>query len=885
MLRIIPNKSPSGASSYFSTADYYSESQELVGRWRGEGARLLGLSGDVDKASWDALCNNLDPRTGQALTLRTKGNRIVGYDFNFHVPKSVSLIYGLTRDERILAAFEDAVGRTMLDIEAEMETRVRKEGRQENRTVGNMVWGEHIHFTARPVDGVPDPHLHAHCFGFNAVWDPEERVWKAGQFRELKRNAPYFEAVFHARLSNSLADAGYAIERTAKGWEISGLKKTTLTKYSRRTGLIEERAERDGITDATEKDTLGAKTRKGKKTARPFSEEELRAEWASRLTDEEQADVSAVVTGARPIERILSERSAEAAVTYAVAHCFERRSAVPERSLIATALRHGVGQVTPGMIERELTRQGVIVGELNGQRMATMPKVLEEEERITAFARAGRGTCAPLGDAARQCSRDWLNADQKRAVAHVLSSRDKVIVIRGAAGVGKTSLMQEAAEAIREGGRGVFAFAPSAGASRGVLRDEGFETADTVARLLKDERLHAQLRGQVMWIDEAGMLGTKAMTEIFDLAERLGARVVLSGDRRQHASVERGTPLRLLETEAGIVPAEVREILRQKGAYKQAVGALSEGRTAEGFAVLDELGWVREVGEDERYARLAADYMTALKQKKSALIVSPTHAEKDRITTELRAKLWAKKKLRGDEHAFTVLENTHLTEAERADPVNLAPGQVIQFVQNAPGHLKGKRIAVSGPESMPKAPADRFQLYETATLRLAAGDIIRITQNGTTADKKHDLNNGMLYQIRGFTDRGDIVLVNGWTVARDFGHLDYGYAVTSHASQGRTVDRVFIAQSSVSFPASSREQFYVSASRAREQVVVYTDDKAALLEAVSSSDPRVSAMELAGDEVRQRLRMMREQGERDERAARFIAEWNGRAQEAVSYER
>ena len=82
------------------------------------------------------------------------------------MPKSVSLLYAMTRDERILDAFRDSVDATMQDIEAEMATRVRKGGKNEERKTGNMVWGEFIHFTSRPVDGVPDPHLHAHCFVF-----------------------------------------------------------------------------------------------------------------------------------------------------------------------------------------------------------------------------------------------------------------------------------------------------------------------------------------------------------------------------------------------------------------------------------------------------------------------------------------------------------------------------------------------------------------------------------------------------------------------------------------------------------------------------------------------------------------------------------------------
>ena len=266
MLRVIASRN---AKEYFkeslSKEDYYTEGQEIRGEWQGIGAQKLGLSGPVNPEAFEALCENKKPGTDQRLTQRNKGNRIVGYDFNFHCPKSVSVVYEFTKDERILDAFKDSVNQTMREIETESKTRVRQNGANENRTTGNMVWAEFVHFTARPVNGVPDPHLHAHCYAFNTTWDETEKKWKAGQFRDLKADAPYFEAAFHARFARQLADMGYGIERTAKGWELAGVPQRVLGEFSQRTVQVEQKAKELGITSAKEKDGLAALTRERKK--------------------------------------------------------------------------------------------------------------------------------------------------------------------------------------------------------------------------------------------------------------------------------------------------------------------------------------------------------------------------------------------------------------------------------------------------------------------------------------------------------------------------------------------------------------------------------------------------------------------------------------------
>lgn len=74
------------------------------------------------------------------------------------------------------------------------------------------------------------------------------------------------------------------------------------------------------------------------------------------------------------------------------------------------------------------------------------------------------------------------------------------------------------------------------------------------------------------------------------------------------------------------MPAEVREIQRQKGNYKEAVKLLSNGHTAEGFNRLDDLGWIKDVPEAEHYRQLAADYVESVEAGKSALVVSPRYS-------------------------------------------------------------------------------------------------------------------------------------------------------------------------------------------------------------------------------------------------------------------
>jgi conjugative relaxase-like TrwC/TraI family protein len=907
MLRFRPLADAKAALSYYGKSDggYYLDGSDLRREVGGKLAEMLGLSPTPDFQQFERLLNGLHPKSGEQLTAKLVDHRLAGWDVTASVPKGVT-IAAERGDRRVSAAIWEAGREAMADLEQNITTRERAGGRYGDRVTGNMAWFGFEHPETRPAkeDGMPDPDRHIHFVIVNATYDAAEGKVKAIKFRPIMDDRKFFDRCFDHRLASKLTDLGYEIEtkRKADGkyftWDIKGIPASLVKKNSRRTSEVEAIAEKLGIESPVSKDKLGATSRLLKRDDMTLAD--YRAYWDSRVTPEEARAVDATIQAAllgqnrKPVEGI------EKGVAYALDHHFERKSVVRVKDISITAMERSMGAGTLEQVLAVAARQGLLVQ--SGE--STTRQVLAEEGRVIGFARDGRGTCRPMGDTVRAgvpaegyaSDLGWLpsakgphtseraaapsgnpatvsangqalsatanlSPEQATIARHVWNSTDRVILIRGAAGTGKTHTMKATIAGLD---RHAVVLAPSADASRGVLRSEGFTNADTVARFLIDEKYQEQARDGVIWVDEAGLLGIRQVREMFDAAERLNARVVLQGDRKQHGSVERGATLRVLEEFAGLPVAELKDIRRQKGRYKDAVASLSRGEMTDGYDRLDALGWVQEVASN---APLVDDYLAGLDANKSMLVVAPTHAEGGEITAEIRERLKERGRIAAEGRKLDVLVPLQWTEAERADLERYEGSEVMVFHRNSGTFKAGDRKNWKDWKPGDRfAKAKHFQVYAPASIEVAAGDRVRITGNGVTKDKKHKLNNGSIYRVDGFTKDGDLVLDNGWVVGKDYGHIAHGYVTTSHASQGKTVDRVLIAMGSESLPAINAEQFYVSVSRGRERATIYSDlPGEELRAAVQKADPRKSATELVRPQVvqpkppsRDRLRRLAE---------------------------
>jgi len=406
-----------------------------------------------------------------------------------------------------------------------------------------------------------------------------------------------------------------------------------------------------------------------------------------------------------------------------------------------------------------------------------------------------------------------------------------------------------------------------------------------------------------LWVDEAGMISSRSMQRLFAVARAQECRIILSGDYRQHASVEAGDSFRLLEAEAGVRLAELRKIRRQKDPqYRKAVEEISRGTASgaqKGFDRLGRMGAIIEATGDDRHRLLVADYLAAVADDKSALIIAPTRAEGDRLTGELRQALKERAEL-GQEREFTVRRPTYWTDAQKRDARNYEPGMVVEFHQATSGvrrRANGKRettggfergaraVVMQGGETvwlqredgtravLPAEHAARFQVYATDKLRIANGDRISIRKNGHAkaegSGKATRINNGDIFTVEGFTQDGDIRLSGGKVLDKRYGHLEFGYVDTSYASQGKTVDRVFIATGNESLAASGKQQWYVSVSRGREACKVYVDSKDDVRDAIARKGERMSAVELLSHKPQERASLYATLMERN-RVWRFL---------------
>lgn len=837
-----PCKAVAGAVGYFREhlriGDYLSDHGSVEMTWFGTGAERLALSGSCRLEDFESVCRGRDPRTGHPLVVRSKASRRVCFFGQVSAPKDVSVLALVGGDKRILRWWDDAVHETLTEIEATAATRVRRRGAHTDRETGNLVAALVTHETSRALD----PQLHTHLCVMNMTFDATENRWKGLQPDGLYRHQAYFREVCYNRLATLMRAGGYELEPSSRGFRVVGFPAKLRDLFSKRRHQILAAAKQSG---AKSQDALQAIAGASRLAKQSRSASELRQSWCEEAGEHCEALRQLVEGSERVRPRALEQASYPLART--IERVFERRSTLDERSLLREALADGRGTVSLPDLKRRL-RIAIDDGMLirMGHSLTTAENLAAEQE-ILRFAQAGTGTFVPLGTLPTRAS---LNPEQRVAVDRLLRSRDRVTLLQGDAGTGKTTSLRALIAGCR---MSAFACAPSAGATD-VLRRELTLPADTLQRLLVDAPLQGRLRGHLLLVDEAGLVSVRQMRDLFRLAQASGCRVLLVGDTKQHTSVEAGDAFRALQRYSGLPVARLTRIQRQADArHRTVVSLLAKGEAGAAFRLLDRIGGIHEAPHPALFAQAAASYLYAISAGRSCLAIAPVWSEIDWFTTEVRQLLRASGRLDRNELVRRVVDPLHWTKAEIRDPANYRPGDVLTFHRTADGFRKGSTAEVIEVADRSLTVLDargRRGEVRAASLRsvdvgrwrdlpIAQGERLLVRIN----DRTLGLRNGDLVTVSKLHRDGGIELTDGRTLPAGFRHCTYGYATTSHAAQGKTVDEGIFILGAAGLAAADLKTAYVANSRFRERQLVFTTDKAAAKAALSRPADRLLALE------------------------------------------
>jgi Ti-type conjugative transfer relaxase TraA len=790
----------SGIASYYEhlgADDYYTECGEPPGEWHGRLSGALGLDGNVRPGQLKRLFEGYDPETGEALASNSGQGHKAGWDCTFSAPKSVSVVWGLADEDlqQKIADAHDAAVRAGLDyLEC---TAFSSRDRDSSSPLQGIIAATFQHRASRELD----PQLHTHCAIANLGLRTDGTICALDFDSRWKMAAG---AVYRAELARGMQELGFQVERDAKSFKLSEIPDGLCRQFSKRRQQIQTHLEENGYSSAKAANVAALATRKSKESPNRGI---LKAQWQREAEEAgysletikqmlspqapvkpaQKLDIPSIISVLTQQESTFTRQQLEAAIAV---ECQGRFGASEISAIVERAVQQGMAsQELDGLIELKSP-----AGSAKSRRTISIYTTREmlalEQDAIAAAVdrKVDRRQVVLLDKKLLS----GLSDEQVQAVRHITQESGGVACVRGLAGTGKSFMLGRAREAWESAGFDVLGCALAGKAADGLQVGSGIKS-QTLHSLLSE--LDSGSRGlsenSVLVMDEAGMVGTRQLHRLLKHVNAVSAKFVMVGDHQQLQPIDAGGLFRRISDEAGY--ATLSDIRRQHDdADRETIKRLIGGGSVEVVERLVEAGQLQVENDDQVAEAMVADWLANRDPETpgESLMLAGTRAEVGQLNRLARQQLVKK----GYLHSEVTVETEH---GER-------------------GFAIGDRMIFSRNNRM---------------LGVKNGQL------GTLAGWRLNPRDGNL-EMTVHLDTGAAVIFN----PGEYGHIDHGYAMSVHKSQGVTANNVSVL---ISESMTDQEWSYVAMSRHRRRLRVFVPE--GLDEVLAQSMGRSRQKGLASD--------------------------------------
>ncbi len=855
--------------SYFSKDDYYCNENDKT--WWGNGAKELGLQGEIKPENFYNVLNNKDPFDPEkGLTSHQKIKKRVPYtDVTFSPSKSISLI--AREDPLVVECHKKAVTSALLELEKNCSLSVKKvQGKKVNEITNNLVIARFNHSENREVE----PQLHTHCVIANVTKCNDDK-WRTVENKKIFENQKFLDSIYNAELTYQLHLLGYETRKATRldssgkpisAIEIKGISDKTIEEFSTRfTQVKEEQAglekiheEKKGSTaSSAEKRVILNRAKKNTRAGKNRSDvDEIRDIINKKITENEEIQITIASKGT-----VLNKNFIDPShVMLDVVKDLEENEAVSSRKeILQLALKRSLNtNRTIEDYEIQLDCHFKCIGD-DMYSSLNMNRAFERSKTITENGQFKSRTLVHQDTAEKYLEVEESNGvvfkeSQRNMIKQVTTSLDRVNLIQGDAGTGKTFAVEHVKKIFENEGYTLRGLAPTGKASQ-ELRSTGIDSSTISSFLLKKQKLKP---GEVWVVDEASMIGSLSMHKLLEKAEEVDAKVLLIGDTKQLQSVAAGKAFEELQKYSGVETIYMDERIRQKtDTAKKIVSSANKRDSIGAVRTMVQEGIIEEESSRDKLQKKAvADYLSS-SEKQSTVLLCQTNVSRVISNDMIRNdKIRSGKVEEGYQFGVFVPKNVSAVEKRHCESYKkgmflicndmvgrIASGTYVevQHVHPEEDCITVKYCKKNGKWTSKKIDlmfdGDKLQTYTREDRNFGIGDEVVFLKN----DKELNVTNGDTGVVKGVDKDGNLqVKINGrktvlkeidkqivdtnivnFNVKNNYQHIDHGYALTNYKSQGATYDKAILLTEDAS--RTNSNEWYVGLTRAKYEISAYVN--------------------------------------------------------------